>query len=322
MNPLVLTPGDPRGIGPEIAVRALAARPEGAHPVVLAGDRRALEAARAGTGLDLDLVRVPDLETAFALAPVGVPVWDPGADGEAVEVAAIRGAVAACLDGRAAGLVTGPIHKARLAERGFAHPGHTDFLGALCGVDHPVMAFVGGRIRVALVTVHLPLRQVAEALTVDRVVHTVRTADHALRTWLGLAAPRLLVCGLNPHAGDGGLLGREEIAIIGPALEALRAEGIDARGPASAEAAFRRALAGEVDLVVAMYHDQGLAPLKLVDFGESVNWTLGLPILRTSVDHGTADDIAGRWRADPRSLQAALRLAEQIAARRASGVRA
>jgi 4-hydroxythreonine-4-phosphate dehydrogenase len=309
--PLVLTPGDPLGIGPEIALKALAGRGGADRRVVLFGAADALSrAAKVVPGApELRVCRT----AAEALAGPGPCVWDPGDASEPVEVASIRAAVAACLRGDASGLVTGPIHKARLAARGFEYPGHTGFLAHLCGVERPVMAFVGGRLRVALVTVHLPLRAVADALTIDGVLHVLRTTDRALREQLGVKHPRLVVCGLNPHAGDSGLLGTEEVDIIAPAVAAASAHGVLAHGPISAEAAFRQAADGAADLVVAMYHDQGLAPLKLVDFGESVNWTLGLPIVRTSVDHGTADDIAGRGVADPRSMRAALRLAERLA---------
>lgn len=297
--PLAITPGDPRGVGPELVVRALAERAAAGEPVhaVIHGDRGALERAASLGGASLDALEIRD----------------PGDEAEPVEVAAIRQAVADCLAGRAAALVTGPIHKARLAARGFGFPGHTDFLGHLCGVDRPVMAFTGGSVRVALVTVHLPLRAVPDALTVDRIVHTATEADRALRTQLGLDRPRLAICGLNPHAGDDGLLGSEDGAVVAPAVEALVASGVDAFGPVSAEHAFVAARKGQADLVVAMYHDQGLAPLKALDFGRCVNWTLGLPMIRTSVDHGTADDIAWTGRADPGSLHAAIRLAEQLA---------
>ncbi|MFZ5477790.1 MAG: 4-hydroxythreonine-4-phosphate dehydrogenase PdxA [Myxococcota bacterium] len=290
MRPLVLTPGDPRGIGPEVAVRAL--RATGADAVLI-GDADALRA------------HAPDLAVVDRVAPgEGIRVLVPP-PGEPVEVAALRVAVAACLAGEARALVTGPIHKARLAAKGFHHAGHTEFLGELCGVREPVMAFVGGAVRVALVTVHLPLRAVPDAITRPRVLHVLRTADDALRRHLRIAAPRLVVCGLNPHAGDGGLLGREEIEVVAPAVADARAAGIDARGPISAEAAFH----ADADMVVAMYHDQGLAPLKRVDFGRSVNWTLGLPIVRTSVDHGTADDLVGTGLARADSMEAAIRLA-------------
>jgi 4-hydroxythreonine-4-phosphate dehydrogenase len=304
----VITPGDPRGIGPEVTVRALAEREAHGDRVdaVVIGDLAALrrEADRIGA-------RITEVGGIQRVAS-GIAVFDPGDQPEPVEVASIRAAVQACRSGAARGLVTGPIHKARLAARGFPYAGHTDFLGALCGVERPVMAFVGGRLRVALVTVHLPLRRVADAVTVEGVLHTIRESDRALRDQLGVSVRRIGVCGLNPHAGDDGLLGDEEIRVIGPAVEAARAEGIDAIGPISAETAFRRAADGQLDLVVAMYHDQGLAPLKLVDFGQSVNWTLGLPIVRTSVDHGTADDIVGKGIADVRSMHAAIGLAEEL----------
>jgi len=270
---------------------------------------------------------------AAALVRAGAPVWpmrsledpvpddrlgvlDPGDTPDApVELAAIRWATHACLAGRAAALVTGPIHKAKLARRGMEHPGHTELLGALCGVPRPVMAFVGGSLQVALVIVHLPLRRVPDALTVEGVLHTLRAVHAAPAPRRG----RIAVCGLNPHAGDDGLLGDEEAQIIGPAVAAAQAEGVDAVGPISAEAAFRAAVAGSVVWVVAMYHDQGLAPLKAVDFGRSVNWTLGLPIIRTSVDHGTAYDRAGTGEADPGSMIAAWTLARDLCASRPLG---
>jgi 4-hydroxythreonine-4-phosphate dehydrogenase len=297
--PLVLTPGDPRGIGPEVAVRAV--RNLGVD-VVFVGDVEALRA------------HAPELAVVHDFAPGGgLRVFVPRDSGEPVEVAALREAVAACRDGRARALVTGPIHKARLAARGFRHPGHTEFLGELCGVDEPVMAFVGGEVRVALVTVHLPLRAVPDAVTRPRVLHTLRTAACALRDQLGIAQPRLAVCGLNPHSGDAGVLGCEEVDIIGPACADARAEGLDVWGPISAETAFHAI--DRSDMIVAMYHDQGLAPLKRVDFGRSVNWTLGLPIVRTSVDHGTADDLVGTGRASAASMEAAIDLALRLTGR-------
>ena len=174
------------------------------------------------------------------------------------------------------------------------------------------MAFAGGELRIALVTAHLPLSAVPAAVTTPSVLHTVRTAWRALREDLGIAQPRIGICGLNPHAGEQGLLGREELEQIGPAVSVLQDEGVDARGPLGAEAAFLAARAGELDLVVAMYHDQGLAPLKAVDFGRSVNWTLGLPIVRVSVDHGTAMELVGTGRADPSSMVSAIELAGAI----------
>lgn len=304
-RPLLLTPGDVHGIGPEVSLRALASLPLD-RPVVVVGDGEAIRREAAAAGVDLP--EVSGLDTPLPPLSHMVPTGD-----EPVEIAAIRWATRACLADQAAALVTGPIHKARMAARGFHHAGHTDFLGELCGVPNPVMAFVGGDLRVALVTVHLPLRAVPDAVTTPAVLHTIRTAAAALTAQLSIEAPKLLVCGLNPHAGDEGLLGQEDADVIAPAVVAAQAEGIDAVGPISSEAAFRAAMAGDGDLVVAMYHDQGLAPLKAVDFGRSVNWTLGLPIIRTSVDHGTADDIAGQGLADPTSMQAALAWAAQLA---------
>jgi len=265
----------------------------------------------------LPVVRVEHISD----APSGgaVPVFDPGDAEEPVEVASIRAAAMEALAGRAAGLVTGPIHKGRLATRGFPFKGHTDFLGHLCGVEEPVMAFVGGDLRVVLVTIHIPLRRVAELVSRERVLRVLRVADRALADQLGLDRRRLLVCGVNPHAGERGDMGTEEDEAIQPAVAQAREEGIEALGPMSAEAAFHLAVKGEGEMVVAMYHDQGLVPLKAICFGQSVNWTLGIPIVRTSVDHGTADDIAGQGIADPSSFRAALDLAEHLTARDSRG---
>lgn len=289
MRPVVVTPGCPLGIGPEITTAALDRVEVG--DVLVVGDRTAL--SRAG------LRERP-----------GVQIVEPPPSPEPVEIAALRWATAACLAGEARALCTGPIHKARAAARGFTFSGHTDFLAHLCGGTAPVMAFVGGDVRVALVTVHVPLRAVAALITEAAVLHTLRVVHAALTTQLGLGTPRIAVCGLNPHAGEQGLLGDEETLAIGPAIRRARAEGILAHGPVSAEEAFMHP--ENADLIVAMYHDQGLAPLKRVDFGRSVNWTMGLPIVRTSVDHGTADALVGTGRARCDSMEAALRLADQL----------
>ena len=304
--PLLVTPG--MGIGPEVTLRALAL--DGHDDVVLVGRVAAIEEANQEVGLPLQRVDEP------AVLSGSLAIHEPEAQAEPVEVASVRLAAERCLAGAAAGLVTGPIHKRRLVDQGFSFRGHTDFLGALCGVSDPVMAFVGGELRVALVTHDRPLMSVGGALTPALIEGVVRVAASALEADLGLKAPRIAVCGLNPHAGEEGLLGREEIECIGPACAQLRGAGLDVVGPVSAETAFLEARAGRVALVVAMYHDQGLAPLKAVDFGRSVNWTLGLPILRTSVDHGTADALVGTGRADPSSMRAALGLARKVISRR------
>jgi 4-hydroxythreonine-4-phosphate dehydrogenase len=308
---LVVTPG--MGIGPEVTARALISGDVTA-PVVLIGERGPISSAADAAGLRLTELDSADAIAALSDGDVGLIV--PDSAEEPVPVAAIRLGAELCLSGTASALVTGPIHKARLAAQGFAHRGHTELLGAVCDVPHPVMAFAGGKLRVALVTTHLPLSDVPAAITQDRVLHVVRVVDHALRTDLGIAAPRIAVCGLNPHAGENGLLGDTEIRTIGPACETLRVEGHDVRGPISAETAFMDMHAGALDIVVAMYHDQGLVPLKVVDFGRSVNWTLGLPIVRTSVDHGTADALVGTGRAGPASMVAAMAFAAAVVARR------
>jgi len=297
---LAITPGDPRGVGPEVTCKVLLDRQLAGVPVdaVLVGDQSALCDAANQVGLDHSTLSI--------VQPVETPV----------EIASVRLAASWALAGEVNALVTGPIHKARAAAAGFQYTGHTDFLAALCGEERAVMAFVGGSVRVALVTVHIPLRRVPDAVTTSGVVHTIRVAEDALAQQLRLPRRRIGVCGLNPHAGDGGVLGTEDRDVIAPAVRLAREQGIDAVGPISAEACFRMAVAGEIDLVVAMYHDQGLAPLKALDFGRSVNWTLGLPIIRTSVDHGTADDIAGKGVADPSSMHAAVTLAESLTAAR------
>lgn len=318
---MLLTPGDPQGIGPEVACRALAARNPSFppnRPVWLVGDYDAVLNAAHAARLPLEALAHGKHPPPLPAGAVGLwlPDPDPVRPLERVEVRALRVAVNALRNQEAAALVTGPIHKERLVRSGFAYTGHTDFLAHLAGTSDPVMAFVGGSVRVALVTVHLPLRAVPDAITTERVLHTLTTTARALQRDLGIPRPRLLVSGLNPHAGDGGVLGDEEQQVIAPAVAAAQAAGIDAVGPLSAEACFLHATRGAGDVVIAMYHDQGLAPLKALDFGRSVNWTLGLPFIRTSVDHGTADDLVGTGKADPSSMEAALKLGDTLIAQR------
>lgn len=294
--PLLITAGDPAGIGPEVAVKA--AGQLGLRAVIV-GQREAIQ--RWG----------PDLPVVQSIADVKeLCILEPHTVDEPIEVASIRFAVDACLSGAAAALVTGPIHKGRLVQQGFEYTGHTDFIGALCGVD-PMMAFVGAGLRVGLVTTHIPLMTVSQAMTTERLSRCIRLCDHGLKQ-LGLKRRRLVVAGMNPHAGEEGLLGSEEQEIIQPVCRALRGEGLDIVGPIAAETAFGSLRRGEADMLLAMYHDQGLPPLKMVAFGQLVNWSLGLPLIRTSVDHGTADDIAGKGVADPNSMVAAIELALQL----------
>jgi 4-hydroxythreonine-4-phosphate dehydrogenase len=227
-------------------------------------------------------------------------------------IAAIRAAARDCLAGRLDAMVTGPISKEVIGHAGFDYPGHTELLAEIAGRGRAVMLLVGGDLRVALATVHCPLREVPERLNAPDLVEILAVLDRDLGARFGIRPPRLAVCGLNPHAGEGGRFGDEEERIIRPALEAARGRGIQAEGPFSADTVFRRALRGEFDAVLGMYHDQALGPLKVHAFGRAVNVTLGLPILRTSVDHGTAFDIAGQGVAEPGSMIEAIRVATDL----------
>ena len=316
---LALVPGEPAGIGPELCVR-LAQRPPDASLVAYA-DPDALLAAAAALGLPLRLLD-PDRDAGageLALQPVrqahatrfGQP--DP-ANAPAV-IAALHQAGAACLAGTLDGLVTGPVHKASINAGGIAYTGTTELLAAQAGVE-VVMMLANPRLRVALATTHLPLRLVPDAITRDGIRRTLRILHAALRRDFGLDAPRIAVLGLNPHAGEDGHLGREELDTITPVLEALRAEGLKLEGPLPADTAFLPQKLAGYDAVLAMYHDQGLPVLKHSGFEQAVNITLGLPYPRVAVDHGTALDLAGRGSADPSSLFAASALCARLARHR------
>lgn len=275
------------------------------------------------------VVRIDHPSDARAAWTHGLPVIDTGADPGPVQVGvpspaaapaitgSIKAAVSATLAGETAAIVTNPISKAVLYEAGFGHPGHTEYLAALTAGDgpapRPVMMLVGGGLRVALATIHLPLRQAVDAITTDSLVDIGRIVARDLRARFGLPAPRLAFTGLNPHAGEGGALGHEERDIIAPAAAALRALGLDMADPRPADTVFAEALAGRFDAVIAMTHDQGLIPVKTLDFWGGVNTTLGLPVIRTSPDHGTAYDAAAAGTARADSLIAAIRLARALA---------
>lgn len=303
--PLALTCGDPAGVGPEIIAAWLAAQPEEHGRVAVIGPARWLEtlpvtvAAKISVGLD-----------DFAATP-----GRPDGDGALVAWAAMERAARGVQSGEFAGVVTGPVSKERLAAIGYPYPGQTEFFAARWGGE-PVMAFCGGRLRVALATWHVPLCEVPQLLGPQLLQRTVAAADLLARAD-GITTPRIGVCGLNPHAGENGVLGREEIDFINPALARLHADhpGLVA-SCLPGDTLFARALRGEFDAVVALYHDQGLAPLKTVDFDEAVNVTLGLPFVRTSPDHGTAFALAGQGKASARSFANAVAVAWRLVALR------
>lgn len=283
---IALTVGDPAGIGPEIVARAV------------------------------EDPRIREVCDPIVYGPPPGLVFSPGRlSAEAAQAAydAIVRAVEDALAGRVAAIATAPVSKEAFALAGLPWKGHTDLLAHLTGSPFVAMMFDSPRLRVVLATVHVPLREVPDLITADRIYRTVRLAAAELPRF-GIPSPRLAVAGLNPHAGEHGLMGTEDDRAIAPALEACRADGLDVAGPLPADTVFVRAARGEFDAVVACYHDQGLIPVKLLAFGQAVNVTLGLPIVRTSVDHGTAFDIAGRGTADPGSMIQAVRLAARLAA--------
>jgi 4-hydroxythreonine-4-phosphate dehydrogenase len=306
-----VTLGDPAGIGPEIVVMALAAAPrESLARLIVYGDCGPLERAAAGLGVALPDVRIVGDGVGDAAVP-GAPDRVSGA----AQVGYLEAAAAAAARGELAAIVTGPISKTWARRAGFAFLGHTEMLADRLGARDVAMFFVGPRLKVALATVHRPLAEAVSDLSTVRVRTVIELVARAMVSDLGIAAPRIGVVGLNPHAGEDGLLGDEDAEIIAPALVEACPPAILA-GPLVPDAAFRDAVDGRYDALVAMYHDQGLIPVKLVDFEESVNVTIGLPIVRTSPDHGTAYDIAGRGVARATSMQRALSLAIEMVARR------
>lgn len=316
--PLAITMGDPAGIGPEIVVRVIADDPS----VVVFGSAAVMTAAVKALGLGLSVMRVAkvaDARPASNLMHVVETMSLPGLpkpgriDAECGKAAysAIRQAAAAALAGELAGIVTAPIHKEALAAAGIRHPGHTEILADLSGAQDVSMMLANEELRTVLVTIHCSLRDAIDHADFDAQLRAIRAAHDGARAF-GVACPRVAVAGLNPHAGEDGLFGREEIEIIRPAIEAARRERIDATGPWPGDTVFMQARAGRFDVVVAQYHDQGLIPVKYLGLEKGVNITLGLPFVRTSPDHGTAFDIAGKGIADPSSLRAALDCARQL----------
>lgn len=312
---LALTLGEPAGIGPDIALGA--ARRGLLAQLIVIGDPGLLQERARRLGMDVELTEYDPRAAAapnrpqqlyYVAQPLARPVrpGQPAPENAAAVLGAVDRAVAGCRERRFDAMVTGPVNKAVIAAAGFSFSGHTEYIAALCGAPTPVMMLLNDFARVALVTTHLPLRQVTEHITRQRLEDVVRVVDGALRDWFRIDHPRLLVCGVNPHAGEQGRLGREEIDVVVPVVDELKAAGLNLAGPAAADTAFTAAALENTDAVLAMYHDQGLTALKSHGFGETVNMTLGLPIIRTSVDHGTAFDLAGGGAAADASLLAAV----------------
>ncbi len=317
--PIAVTAGEPAGIGPELCLALARSRWAGRLVIVGDPDTLADRAERAGQPLALHefdpAVPGPIPAGELAVMPQRLPAPrvcgqpDPANADPMLE--GIRRAAAGCRQGIFAALVTAPVQKSAVNDAGIPFTGHTEFLAELLDAPTPVMLLVGGGLRVALATTHLPLRQVPEFLTTERLEQVIEILHADLERLFRIPAPRIVVCGLNPHAGEGGHLGREELDVIGPVVDRLRARGLEIKGPVPADTAFVGA-ADTCDAVLAMFHDQGLPVLKYAGFGKAVNVTLGLPIVRTSVDHGTALDIAGAGKADPGSLLAAVDLAAEL----------
>jgi 4-hydroxythreonine-4-phosphate dehydrogenase len=308
---IAVTLGDPAGVGPEIVAR-LARHPATRQraELIIVGQRALLEAGAAACGLAM-----PEVEVAETGRPAPITPGAPSAASGRLAGAFVERALGLVQSGQAEAMATAPISKEALRAGGYPDTGHTTLLARLTGTARPVMMLAGDKLKVVLVTIHKALREVPGLITQEGIVHTARVTDEAFRRRLGLAAPRLAVCGLNPHAGESGLFGDEEQRVIAPAVAQLQAAGIDATGPLPPDTVFWRAARGEFDVVVCMYHDQGLIPLKLLHFDDGVNVSLGLPVIRTSVDHGTAYDLAGTGQANPASMIAAVKMAAEMASK-------
>ena len=331
LPPLAITAGEPAGIGPDLCVRLAAAPPD--VPFVVIADKNLLQQRAAQLGIALQVREMVSgewrvvsgkkhfhlpLTTHHSLAVIHIPLAAPchpgvlDAANSAYVLATLRRAAQGCQAGEFSGMVTAPVHKSIINDAGIPFTGHTEFLAEQTHTKPVVMMLVGGGLRVALATIHLPLKEVPAAITAPLLENVLRIIRRDLQRRFGIARPRILVAGLNPHAGEGGYLGREEIDVMIPLLDRLRAEGINVSAPLPADTLFTPHNLAQCDCVLTMYHDQGLPVLKHASFGQGVNVTLGLPIIRTSVDHGTALDLAGTGKADSGSLLEAIRLAAQM----------
>jgi len=329
---LAVSLGDPAGIGPELICEAWVRRKAGRLPAFfVCGGTGLLREAAAARGLDLPVAAIANPADAAGIFDKALPVLggadgayrpgQPDSEGARLALASLESAAFLTVEGQAAALVTGPVSKAELAKIGYPYPGQTEFVAAACGAaeSDAVMMLAGPQLRTVPMTVHCALSEVPGRLSIDLIRRRAAIVARALRQDLGIASPRVAICGLNPHAGENGRMGREEIEIIAPAIEALRAEGIDATGPHPADTLFAPHLRSTYDVAIAMYHDQALVPLKALDFDEGVNVTLGLPVVRTSPDHGTAFGIAGKRVASANATIAAIRMAGEMATLRAAG---
>lgn len=327
--PLAIAIGDPAGIGPEIIVEAWAARSDAnLAPFFVVGGREVLRSAATQRGIDCPIIEISSASEIASAFNRGLPVIgdldagftpaNPSKTGAELALGSLEQATELAKTGVAAGLVTAPISKSQLAQLGFAHPGQTEFLAAACDLParDAVMMLAGPSLRTVPLTVHCALADVPKLISFDLICHKARIVAAALESDFGIERPRLAIAGLNPHAGEEGRFGDEEARIIVPAIEALQAEGIDATGPHPADALFMPRARANYHAALCMYHDQALIPLKALEVDEGVNVTLGLPIVRTSPDHGTAFDIAGTGLADPGAMIAAIRMAGECAARR------
>lgn len=308
-KPIAYTLGEPAGIGADIIIQL--AQNDNLSDLVLIGDKALLASRAKQLGLAMpDTLQVIEV-------PIARPSMygSPHVDNVAGVMTMLNRAIDGCLAGEFSAMVTGPLHKGIINDAGVEFSGHTEYLAQRTGASLPVMMLATSSLRVALVTTHLPLRDVSDAITAQLITQVCEIIDQDLREKYDISEPRILVCGLNPHAGEGGHLGMEEIDIIEPALEALRSRGINAVGPLPADTLFTKKYLANADVAVAMYHDQGLPVLKSQGFGEAANITLGLPIIRTSVDHGTAFDLAGSGKADTGSLKTAIAVAREMVAK-------
>ncbi|MFZ1744165.1 MAG: 4-hydroxythreonine-4-phosphate dehydrogenase PdxA [Pontixanthobacter sp.] len=330
-KPIAISIGDPAGIGPEVITLAWASRLKaGLDPFFVIGGAGVLAAAAELRGLKVPIRIVSSIGEAAEVFTDGLPVFEtmdaaytPGASterGAQLALASLKSATKLAVGKMVDAIATAPIAKSELAKIGFTYPGQTEFLAAQCNLpaDNAVMMLAGPQLRTVPLTVHCPLSEVASRISAELIIHRTRIVFSALRRDFSIANPCIAIAGLNPHAGEQGKFGREEIEIIGPAIETLRSEGINATGPHPADALFATHARSKYDAAICMYHDQALIPIKALDFDQGVNVTLGLPIVRTSPDHGTAFDIAGKAIADPGAMIAAIRLAGECARRRAA----